>query len=146
VVTPDQPASQAARPRVLLAFDGSDGARRALERVTRFMRGTEVAVVTVAPPIYRHVPYTGHTDPSDAREQQQLLDAAIAALEQGGIAATTLAPIGDPANEIIAAARAFEAELIVIGARAQGAVARLVLGSVSTKVVHESDCDVLVVK
>jgi nucleotide-binding universal stress UspA family protein len=34
----------------------------------------------------------------------------------------------------------------VLGARSLGTVQRLVLGSVSTKVMHEADCDVLIVK
>ena len=38
------------------------------------------------------------------------------------------------------------AELIVIGARSLGTVKRLVLGSVSTKVMHDANCDVLIVK
>ena len=67
-------------------------------------------------------------------------------LARAGIAATGFAPVGDPANEILSAASAFEAELIVIGARSLGTVGRLVLGSVSTKVMHASDSDVLVVK
>jgi nucleotide-binding universal stress UspA family protein len=50
------------------------------------------------------------------------------------------------ADEILKAAKQFEAELIVLGARSLGSVERLVLGSVSTKVMHDSDCDVLIVK
>lgn len=61
-------------------------------------------------------------------------------------AATGLAPIGDPADEILKAANQCEAELIVMGARYLGTVERLALGSVSTKVMHEADCDVLIVK
>jgi nucleotide-binding universal stress UspA family protein len=60
--------------------------------------------------------------------------------------ATGYAPVGDPADEILATGKAFDAELVVIGARSLGTVGRLVLGSVSTKVMHESDCDGLVVK
>ena len=134
------------KPRILVAYDGSDASRRALERVTRFMREADVALVTVARPIYRDPPYTGYADPKDEEEQRQLLFAARDVLARSGIAATGFAPVGDPADEILAAARAFDAELIVIGARSLGTVGRLVLGSVSTKVMHESDADVLVVK
>jgi hypothetical protein len=47
---------------------------------------------------------------------------------------------------LLKAAKQFEAELIVMGARSLGTVERLVLGSVSTKVMHESGSDVLIVK
>jgi nucleotide-binding universal stress UspA family protein len=133
-------------PRILIAFDGSDASRRALERVTRFMKEADIAVVTVARPIYRDPPFTGYADPTDEEEQRQRLFAARDELQRAGVAATGYAPVGDPADAILATARAFEAELIVIGARALGTLGRLVLGSVSTKVVHESDCDVLIVK
>jgi nucleotide-binding universal stress UspA family protein len=134
-------------PRILIAVDGSEVSERALERVTRFVKeGAEVALVTVARPIYRHPPYTGYTDPKDEEEQRQVLYAARDVLDREGIAAMGLAPVGDPADEILKAAKHFEAELIVMGARSLGTVKRLVLGSVSTKVMHESDCDVLIVK
>jgi nucleotide-binding universal stress UspA family protein len=134
-------------PRILIAYDGSDASRRALERVTRFMKeDADIAIVTVARPIYRDPPYSGYADPKDEEEQRQLLFTAREELARAGITATGFAPVGDPAEEILAAAKAFEADAIVIGARSLGTVGRLVLGSVSTKVMHESDSDVLVVK
>jgi nucleotide-binding universal stress UspA family protein len=134
-------------PRILIAYDGSDASRRALERVTRFMKeDADIAIVTVARPIYRDPPYSGYADPKDEEEQRQLLFTAREELARAGITATGFAPVGDPAEEILAAAKAFEADAIVIGARSLGTVGRLVLGSVSTKVMHESDSDVLIVK
>jgi nucleotide-binding universal stress UspA family protein len=134
-------------PRILIAVDGSEVSQRALVRVARFLKeGAEVALVTVARPIYRDPPYTGYADPKDEEEQRQVLYAARDALEREGIAATGLGPVGDPADEILKAAKHYEAELIVLGARSLGTVQRLVLGSVSTKVMHEADCDVLIVK
>lgn len=133
--------------RILIAVDGSEVSRRALERVARLLKeGAEVALVTVARPIYSQPPFTGYADPKDKDEQRQVLYAARDALEREGIAATGLAPVGDPADEILRAARHVEADLIVMGARSLGSVKRLVLGSVSTKVMHESECDVLIVK
>jgi nucleotide-binding universal stress UspA family protein len=130
----------------MVAVDGSEVSHRALERVARFMKKAEVALVTVAPAIYRDPPYTGYADPKDEEEQREVLFAARDVLEAEGVSSTGLAPVGDPAEEILKAAKQFEAELIVIGARSLGPVKRLVLGSVSTKVMHESDCDVLIVK
>jgi nucleotide-binding universal stress UspA family protein len=134
------------RPRVLVAYDGSDASKRALQRVARFMNTAEVGLVTVARPIYRDPPYTGYADPKDEEEQRRVLESARDLLEQAGVSATGFAPVGDPADEILATAEAFDAAVIVIGARSLGTVKRLVLGSVSTKVMHESDFDVLIVK
>jgi nucleotide-binding universal stress UspA family protein len=134
------------RPRILIAYDGSDVSRRALDRVARFMAGAEVAVVTVARPIYRDPPYSGYADPKDEEEQRQVLAEARDVLQASGIAATGFGAVGDPADEILATASAFGAELLVLGARSLGTVKRLVLGSVSTKVMHDAEADVLIVK
>lgn len=136
------------RPRILIAYDGSDVSQRALGRVARFIAGAgaEVAVVTVAQPIYRDPPYSGYADPKDEEEQRQVLAEARDVLHANGIVATGFGAVGDPADEILAAARAFGAELIVLGARSLGPIKRLVLGSVSTKVMHDADADVLIVK
>lgn len=139
-------ADAGARPRILVAYDGSDASERALTRVTRFMKEAEVAIVTVARPIFRDPPYTGYADPWDEQEQRRVIAVARDTLARGGITATDYAPVGDPADEILATAKAFEAELIVMGARSLAKVRRLVLGSVSTKVMHESPFDVLIVK
>jgi nucleotide-binding universal stress UspA family protein len=133
-------------PRILVAYDGSDVSRRALKRVVMFMKSADVALVTVARPIYRYAPYTGYADPRDEDEQREVLSGARAALEREGISAAGFTPVGDPADEILAVAKTFEADLIVVGARSLGTIGRFVLGSVSTKVMHEARCDVLIVK
>jgi nucleotide-binding universal stress UspA family protein len=133
-------------PRVLVAYDGSEVSRRALDRVISFMKTAEIGLVTVARPIYRDPRYTGYADPSTEEEQRKLLFDARDMLQREGITATGYAPVGDPAEQILATAREFEAELIVLGARSLGTLERFVLGSVSTKVMHEGECDVLIVK
>lgn len=102
--------------------------------------------MTVAQPIYRAPPYSGYADPKDEEEQRQVLAEARDLLLGRGIAATGFGAVGDPADEILATASAFGAELIVLGARSLGPIKRLVLGSVSTKVMHDAKADVLIVK
>jgi nucleotide-binding universal stress UspA family protein len=114
--------------------------------VTRFAKEGDVAIVTVALPIYRDGRYTGCADPKDEEEQRQVLFAARDALASADVAATGFAQVADPTDEILAAAKAFAAELVVIGPRSLGSVGRLVVRSVSRKVMHESDSDVLIVK
>ena len=53
---------------------------------------------------------------------------------------------GDPANEIIRLANIHKADLVVIGSRGLTGMTRIVLGSVSTQVMEEAHCSVLVVK
>lgn len=53
---------------------------------------------------------------------------------------------GDPAEEIIRLANIYQADLIVIGSRGLTGVKRIIQGSVSSQVVENAHCSVLVVK
>lgn len=53
---------------------------------------------------------------------------------------------GDPAEEIIRLANIYKADLVVVGSRGLTGMTRIVLGSVSTQVMEEAHCSVLVVK
>jgi nucleotide-binding universal stress UspA family protein len=53
---------------------------------------------------------------------------------------------GDPAEEIIRLANIYKADLIVIGSRGLTGMNRIVQGSVSSQVVEEAHCSVMVVK
>ena len=53
---------------------------------------------------------------------------------------------GKPADQILAAAREWEADVIVIGTHGRSGVSRLVLGSTAESVVRHASCPVLVIK
>jgi nucleotide-binding universal stress UspA family protein len=62
--------------------------------------------------------------------------------ELEGITVTRLLLRGDPAHEIFEAAVSHNAGLIVMATRGYGALYRLLLGSVTAKVLHETQCPV----
>lgn len=53
---------------------------------------------------------------------------------------------GDPAHEIVKFAKEVNASLIVLGSRGLSTIRRVLMGSVSSRVVQESPIDVLIVK
>jgi nucleotide-binding universal stress UspA family protein len=53
---------------------------------------------------------------------------------------------GDPAEEIIRLANIYRADLILIGSRGLTGVQRIVKGSVSSQIVEDAHCSVMVVK
>ncbi len=53
---------------------------------------------------------------------------------------------GDPADEIIRLAKVYKTDLIVVGSRGLTGVEKIIAGSVSSLVVENSPCSVLVVK
>lgn len=62
--------------------------------------------------------------------------------EFDGIAVTRLLLRGDPAQEIVESARDRNVDLIVMSTHGHGALYRLLLGSVTAKVLHETQCPV----
>ena len=68
------------------------------------------------------------------------------ALSSGATQVSVEPSFGDPAAQIIAAARDHQADLIVIGSRGHGRLAGLLLGSVAQKVVSLACCPVVVVR
>jgi len=67
-------------------------------------------------------------------------------LIKAGFTAEPVYQLGKPAEEIMNVASKHQADLIVMGAKGLGAIARFLLGSVSTRVVQHSSCSVLVVR
>lgn len=58
---------------------------------------------------------------------------------------TSEVDFGDPGQELIAAARRLDSEMIILGSKGAGAVRRSLLGSVVSEVLHRTRCPVLVV-
>lgn len=76
----------------------------------------------------------------------RILEDARAMAEEAGIEGVdTVSASGNPAREIVAAAEAAGADLVVVGRRGLSGLTELVLGSVSQSVLHHSTADVLVV-
>ena len=116
----------------MIAFDDSDAARRALDRAADLAGyGSTLTVVSVAP--------------DGGRYQAGPLDQAREQLVRRQVPATYLQPVGEPAAELVETARELDADLVVLGRRSRS-LRRVVLGSVSAKVVRDAPCDVLVVR
>ena len=127
---------------LLLAYDGSPTARRALQHAARLVgRGGEIAVVNVIPA--QSVSSRLETVTEDERDQQaRTLREANDLLVHRGIEPELIEAVGDPATEILDAAEKRNAELIVIGRSDRRHLAR---GALDTRLVRNAAADVLVV-
>ena len=76
----------------------------------------------------------------------KVLERAAGQLDDKITRVTRYTPTGDPAEEILKTTQDFDTDLVVVGARGLGGVARVLLGSVSEKVLHHARCPVLIVK
>ncbi|WP_243030352.1 universal stress protein [Thermus altitudinis] len=133
---------------ILLAYDGSDHARRAAEvaKAEAQAHGARLVVVHV----YEPVPdYLGEPFFEEAlkRRLERAEKVLAEALELTGVPREdALLLEGRPAEAILEAAMGEKADLIVMGTRGLGAIGSLFLGSQSQKVVAEAPCPVLLVR
>jgi nucleotide-binding universal stress UspA family protein len=91
------------------------------------------------------VPVSGVQDRLD-EEAHDVLDDSSRWLDERGIVHRSVLVRGDPADEICRYAEEETVDLIVVGQRDKGLLEKLLLGSVSTKVVQNAPSHVLVVK
>ena len=151
------------RPRtlgsVLIALDGSEHAAAGVAFVLALplARTTKVRLLGVvervhypssAPRLIRAQIRGLLTDMAKERraELDRVLARAAAELREKVTRVTRGTPTGTPASEIVATARKFDADLVVVGARGRGGIERLLLGSVSGRVRRDPRRPVLIVK
>lgn len=137
--------------RILVAVDGSEVSSRAVERcgdiASKF--GSQVTVIHVAVPLFvPPEPYGTHTAQLEEATREygrQLASDAAKALKERGIDAKPLFLFGAPAELIVEESKADDVDLVVVGSHGRGAVGRLLLGSVSDRVIRTCPKPVLVV-
>ena len=133
---------------IVLGYDDSESAVRALGRATQLAKAFDASVVAIsaAQVLVPAAHGIGPIDPVDppALHREQLAHAK-AVLDELGIEAEYDVGIGDPADVIIAAAEARHADMIVVGTSEPGLISRLLGLSVSENVQRRAHCDVLIV-
>lgn len=145
--------------KILVATDGSDHAVEAAARGLSVLGEAESvilfcvvhtpAVVSsgmesgfaggMATPEVVDAAWVGAKEEADAS-----IDRTIAGLPQG-LNIERRVETGEPGLAVVAAAQELGVDVVVIGSRGRGAIKRALLGSVSTHVVHNAPCPVLVV-
>lgn len=156
--------------RILLIVDGSEYSQRALHYLGRFplppdaqvrlmhvlppmpspalvARSWPIGTEAVAPiPSYETEALLSKQAEEEEREGRALLERARKELQEDGLLADTVLLRGDAATEIIGYVKAHQIDLIVAGSRGLSPMKRLLLGSLSRKLVHYAGCSVLIVK
>ena len=143
--------------RVLIAYDGSAHAETAIDdmRLAGLPRQTEAMVVSVA---HHGFPETKHAN-AEAGEfgnsWKATMQEAAALAENGRIRVQSIFPgwsvsseplWGDPAKMLLKTIDVWKPDIVVIGSHGRSIAGRLLLGSVSTELVHHAPCSVRVVR
>ena len=159
---------------ILLGYDGSDGAERALERAADLAQALHatLVVVSVAPqsrlaqavpvlePEYAAISslpspsgsgaavplmFPREEEPATVELARQELERARTRLAPRPIEVDYVSEIGDPAARLLAVARERAADVLVVGSREHGFVDRLLGRHVDEEVAGHAPCDVLLV-
>jgi nucleotide-binding universal stress UspA family protein len=141
--------------KVLVAFDGSDSSKRALQYVIDFARD-HAATLEVHLLNVQHEPvlYGEYVTGAIIEQMQQSLQASAAEilewpvdqLKAAGISYKAHTALGNVAAKVSEFADQLSCDTLVMGTRGLGSFTGLLLGSVVTRVVHEVSVPVLLVK
>ena len=129
-------------PRLVVAYDFSDPARRAFELAVFMGRQlkADVHVVTVLD----STESSASAPTKEIEDLRNLLEMRTAGtVKTDDLKLQCHAVSGQPADAIVALARELDAPLILCGTTGKGAVARTLLGSVSHELVHKSGAIVM---
>ena len=133
-------------PKILIAYDASPEAERALDWAARF-ESAEVTVIGVVPTLAGSEPITDSVDPTVKVEDFRAeLQEAVGKLVVAGVTAQPLERAGNPAEIIIETAEAGDFDLIVIGTRGRHAIERFLFGSTAERVARHAPTAVLLVR
>jgi len=140
--------------RILVGYDGSDNAQRALSRAIQVAKqsNAELRIVVVADTMSYAAYASGGGMYKRYNEQtktnaQNLASAALDTAKAAGLKEVYASDEeGQPADMILTLANEYKVNLIVVGRRGVRGLRRFLMGSVSTAVINHAKCDVLVVK
>ena len=137
--------------RVLVPIDGSENSLRTvgfvIEKAPLYREPLEIHLLNVQRPFPGTIKMVGE----EARkfhhdEGIRALTGACKLLDGAGVKYARHIGVGDFAETIAQYVKDKEIEQVVMGTRGAGAVANMLLGSVTTKVLHLVDVPVLLVK
>ena len=143
--------------KVLIAIDDSDCSSNAVDSATRqtWQDDTEFCLISVMAPIYNEYLLAGLCAPSLEEMQteyknqlQQMIDQKIIQLKKNhpNNQISGLVISGGIAESIIEHAKAWDADLIILGSHGRTGLEKFWLGSVAEKVLNPAPCSVEVVK
>jgi nucleotide-binding universal stress UspA family protein len=145
------------RMKILIAYDGSEGAESAIDDLKRagLPRRAEAVVLTIVEEMIPMPASIGGVDTTFAKSLLEEEKDSLALARRARSRIQSLFPgweilvdagIGSPGSEIIARADEWIPDLIVVGSHGRTALGRMFFGSVSQKVITEARCSVRVAR
>lgn len=139
--------------KILVAIDGSKNSERALMKAKKIgtALNSEITIIHVMKDISQS-PYSsmnvslGSLKDSFEKQAMEILEHSLENFKDYNNKVDSLLETGNPGYKIAEVAKEGEYDLIVIGSRGLDTLSRVMLGSVSNRVVNKAETSVLVVK
>lgn len=140
--------------KLMIPVDGSEGSSKAVQYAINssdlYKEPVELHILNVQHPIVsgnvRHFISHEELDRYYRENAEAAMKPAIALLEKAGLHHITYTALGDPAETIVKLAQEKGCSQIVMTPRGLGNMAGMLLGSVTSKVIHMSTMPVVLVK
>lgn len=138
--------------KILVPVDGSENALRAVKHAIAVAKGyaqAELHLLYVQDPIPPHLHLNFPVDSikkAQAKETDQVLLTAKRLCDQAAVSCMVHIRVGAIAQTIADCADELQCDAIIMGTRGMNAVASLIIGSVTTKVIHLAQVPVTLVK
>jgi nucleotide-binding universal stress UspA family protein len=132
---------------IAVGYDGGAEAKVALQRAEALAKRSSARLrllTVVTPPVATPVMVPGAYSPGYPPDPERVIDEGVHSVDHS-LAVEPVRLDGDPALELTRECGE-GTDLLVVGSRGYGPVTRVLLGSVSRKVVQEAPCPVLVVR
>lgn len=138
--------------RVTVGFDGTEPSLKALSEVADLVADANGEVIAV---FVRHLPVFADSGAAEAivvveETLDEIAESSRHDVEEilgsRGVAHQFVVRDGDPATEILSAARELGATMVAVGATIHGQIAALLVSSVADHLLHHSELPILVLR
>jgi len=134
--------------KIMVCYDGSASSRNALEKTLEFFKDQRPAIIIL---LVAEEPLDASMENEEVFEQwrqecHDLLNDIAKEVTQLGLEVDAMLATGDPRTMIMEAIKNKSPDLLVMAKQGKGGVKDALMGSVSTYVLRQVQCPVLVVK
>lgn len=134
--------------KIMVCYDGSDRSRNALDKTLEFFKDQKPDIMIL---LVAEEPLDASMENEEVFEEwkkecHDLLNEVAKDVTQLGLEVDAILATGDPRTMIMEAIENKAPDLLVMAKRGKGSVKNALMGSVSTYVLRQAHCPVLVVK
>lgn len=133
--------------KVMVCYDGSDTARAVVEKTIDLFKAEkpEIQLIMVATETGDASMESEEADANWKREREEVLGERARWVNEQGLEVDAILAVGEPRGMILEAVETKNPDIVVVGRLGESKLQRVLLGTVSSYLVRNAKCPVLVV-